>query len=118
MCSASEEEVGGSAALNYRTERKAEKEIKLMFHTGPMCFYDLNTRSVWAYLAVVEVTGRAVGISPEQSGEQTEGWRRRGCLCLQWALWFGGQTASAPLQTISPHHCKSEKETIMKRLFS
>lgn len=61
------------------------------------------------YLAVVEVTGRAVGISSEQSREQAEGWRRRGGFCLQRALWFGGQTASAPLQTISTHHCEPGK---------
>lgn len=56
------------------------------------------------YLAVVKVTRCAVRISPEQSREEAEGWRRRRCLRLQGALWFGRQTTSAPLQAVSTHH--------------
>lgn len=63
------------------------------------------------HLAVVEVAGRAVGVGPEQSGEQADGWRWRRRFRLQWALWFGRQTAPAPLQAISAHDCGAETDS-------
>lgn len=41
------------------------------------------------YLAVVKVSWCAVGIRPEQSGQQAEGWRWGRRFCLQGAFWFG-----------------------------
>lgn len=58
-----------------------------------------------AYLAVVEVAGHAVGVGPQQGGQQAEGGRRRGGFRLQGALWFGGKTTSAPLQAVGAYHC-------------
>lgn len=70
---------------------------------------------VWEYLAVVEVPWGAVGVGPEQSREQAEGWRRRRCFCLQGALWFGRKTASAPFQAISANHCGTKEEVYWGR---
>lgn len=70
------------------------------------------------YLAVVKLSGCAVGISPEESREQTEGGRRGRHLCLQGALWFGGQAASAALQAICAHHCEEENDRRQKEKVS
>lgn len=108
MCSASEEEVGGSAALNCGERWRQTTESSLISYIS---LTNQKSQVSGIYLAVVEVTGRAVGVGPEQSGEQADGWRRRRRFRLQWALWFGRQTAPAPLQAISAHDCGAETDS-------
>lgn len=89
MCSASDDEVGGSAALNWRTAEAGEHHF--LSQTLGL------TSGSSVYLAVVQVAGHGVGVGPQQCREQAEGRRRRRRFCLQGALWFGGKTTSAPL---------------------
>lgn len=103
MCSASDDEVGGSAALNCRMQAEAGEHQLLALALD-------FTRGGGAYLAVVEVAGHGVGVSPEQSREQAERRRRRRRFRLQGALWFGGKTTSAPLQAVGAHHCEPEQK--------
>ena len=94
---------GGGRVRSTELWRHRDKLLNKLIHRPYfliecMHYSDLDLKKgYWAYLAVVEVTGCAVGIRPEQSGEQTKGWGRRRPFCLQGALWFGRQTASAPL---------------------
>lgn len=96
--------VGGAELFDHRQRRNLHKAH---FSTNTRS-YLIRWESVGGYLAVVKLSGRAVGISPEESREQTERGRGGRRLCLQGALWFGGQAASAALQAICTHHCEEE----------